>query len=74
MWTQIILWAVTAVVNYLLAPKPENAQPGRLQGAPVVDESGPIPVLFGQRLIAQPNVVWYGAVRAEPIKSDGGKK
>lgn len=76
MWVQVILWVVSAVLSYLLAPKPQNAKPAGLGdvNAPTAEEGREIPVLFGTRDFSGPNVVWYGDLRTTPIKSSGGKK
>lgn len=76
MW-QIVAWVVLTVVSYLLQPKPQSPAtpvPGEMDG-PTVDSSSPVPVLFGTRLMKQPNCVWYGDIGTTPIvKCGGGKK
>jgi hypothetical protein len=79
MWGYIVLWVVSAVLSWALAPRPEfrDAQPGQIgdKELPIASADAPIPVLFGTRVLSQPNVVWWGEVRVEPIKRDaGGKK
>ena len=72
MWTQLIVWAISAIVSYLLTPKPPNAQPGRIE-IPTVDEGRKIGVLFGTRWMKGPHMFWWGDIRTTPIKSKGGK-
>jgi len=78
MW-QIVVWIGLQIVSYLLTPKATSNQssvaPGEVE-ATTVDSSGPVPVLFGTRLISTPNCVWYGDVGTTPIRScsGGGKK
>lgn len=63
------------VISRVLAPKPSAPPPGDISGGiPTAEAGKAIPVLFGTRIIAQPNVVWWGDILAEPIYSDGGKK
>ncbi len=79
MWMQIIGWVVTTVLSALLTPRPkvQNATPGQIgeKDIPMASMDAPIPVVFGTRVISQPNVVWWGDVFVYPImKSSGGKK
>lgn len=79
MWNLIISWVVTSVLSAWLAPKPkmQDAQPGQIgdKDIPMASADAPIPVVFGTRVVSQPNVVWWGDVRADPIvKCGGGKK
>ena len=78
MW-QVVIWIGLQVLSYLLTPRStsnqSNVTPGEVE-ATTVDSSGPVPVLFGTRLISTPNCVWYGDVGTTPIRacSGGGKK
>lgn len=79
MWKMIIGWVITAVLSAWLAPRPkmQDAQPGQIgdKDIPMASADAPIPVVFGTRVVSQPNVVWWGEVNAEPItKCGGGKK
>jgi hypothetical protein len=75
MWQYLIVWVVTAVLSALLAPRPKTTtpKPGQVE-APVAASDGAIPVLFGTRMIKQPNCVWFGDVRTTPIRVKGGGK
>lgn len=75
-WVQLILVIVSIVLSIVLAPKPPQAKDPSINdiSVPVATESDPIPVVFGTVWIEAPNVVWYGALRALPIFSSGGKK
>jgi len=75
MWQYLIVWVITTVLSSLLAPKPKTTtpQPGDVD-APIAATDSPIPVLFGTRMITQPNCVWFGDVRTTPIKTKGGGK
>ena len=74
MW-QFVVWVVLQIISYLLMPKGSSSgstpDPGETSG-PTVDSSSPVPVLFGTRLMKQPNCVWYGDVGTTPIKQCGG--
>lgn len=79
MWNFLIMWIVTTVLSALLAPRPkvQDAQPGQVgdKDIPMASADAPIPVLFGTRVLSQPNVVWWGDVQVIAIrKSGGGKK
>jgi hypothetical protein len=56
------------VINYLFqdkGPEHHSKKPGQI-AAPVVTASASIPVLFGTKIMRQPNVVWYGDIRSIP--------
>jgi hypothetical protein len=76
MWWYLAVFALTLVVSYALAPKPQSQPPAGLGDvkAPTAEEGREIPVLFGTRDLKGPNVVWYGHFRAVAIKKKGGKK
>jgi len=79
MFEYLITWVVTTVLSALLAPRPkvQDALPGQIgeKDIPMASQNAPIPVLFGTRILSQPNVVWWGDVRVVPIRrSSGGKK
>lgn len=78
MLQQIIVWIITTVISALLAPRPKvnDAQPGQIgdKDIPMASQDAPIPVLFGTRVLSQPNVVWWGDVQVIPIRRSGGGK
>lgn len=76
MWWYLAVFAVTLIVSYALAPKPQNQPPAGLGDvkAPTAEEGREIPVVFGTRNVRGPNVVWYGHLRVVAIKKKGGKK
>lgn len=70
-----------AVVGALLAiaftrTKPPGQKPAGLNELelPTAEDGREIPVLFGCRKVKGPNVVWYGDLKTERIKSKSGKK
>lgn len=74
MWPQIIAWVITTIISSMLAPKPQAPTPGEVGGVATAEAGKPIPVLFGTRVISQPNVVWWGDIKTVAIKEKGGKK
>lgn len=72
----LITTAISLAVNYFLAPKPPKPKPaglGEFQ-VPTAEDGREIPVLFGTRDIAGPNVIFYGNLKVTAIKDGGGKK
>ena len=74
-WVQLILFVVSIIISYALAPKPVAPRPAALEdfNAPTAEEVRPIPVIFGTVWIRGPNCLWYGDLRSTPIKVKGGK-
>jgi hypothetical protein len=76
MWMALLVVPLY-VLSYLLRPKTPKADdpvPGELT-ATTVNSSSPIPILFGTRLMKQPNLIWYGDIGTTPIvQESGGKK
>lgn len=75
-WIAAIIFVVALVVAVAMMPKPQSQPPAGLGDiqAPTAEEGREIPVLFGTRDIAGPNVVWYGDFNAVAIRKKGGKK
>jgi hypothetical protein len=75
MWF-FIAFAVLLVATYAFAPKPQNTPPAGLNEIqlPTAEEGREIPILFGTCRVRSANVVWYGDLSSEAIKSKGGKK
>ncbi|MDE2128726.1 MAG: hypothetical protein KGJ74_03550 [Betaproteobacteria bacterium] len=73
---QLAVFVVSLLVSYLLAPKPPQQKPPAVgnEQAPTAQEGTPIPVVFGEVLVKNSNVVWYGDLRVDPIMSSGGGK
>lgn len=73
---QIIVSIILLYVSGLLLPTPKGQapEPGEPGNIPVAKEGEPIPVVFGKPVISAQNVVWYGDLRADPIRKSGGKK
>lgn len=74
MWNYFVMWIITSLISYVLAPKPQQQEPKGLKDIriPTADEGTEIPVIFGTVEVA-PFVAWYGDLRTEEIKK-GGKK
>jgi len=75
-WTQIVTYLALQVLSYLLTPKPKVDKPAAATEAtvPTTELGSEIPVLFGTKEITEPMVLWYGDLRAVPIRKKGGKK
>lgn len=74
--TAILILASVYALSVALAPKPPAPQPpAALEdfSIPVAEEGRPIPVVFGTVTITGPNVLWYGDLRAQAIRSKAGK-
>jgi len=71
LFSLLLTWFVTTIVGELLRPKPkiENAKAAKLSdfGFPTATEARAVPVLWGTREIAGPNVVWFGDFVAQPV-------
>lgn len=71
MWNFIATWVVSAIVSMALAPRPRltNQMPGQIgdRDLPIAGAGSRIPVVFGTRVLSQPNVVWWGDVETYPI-------
>lgn len=73
----LVAWAAVAVLgSFLRSPRKsdESVLPATMEDidVPTATEGRPVPVLFGTRLIENPNVVWWGDLRTVAIKSKGG--
>jgi hypothetical protein len=78
MFLQLIVAFVLLVVSYLLMPKQKRSDPTVQtitdEDFPLAEEGTEIPVVFGEVVLAAPNVVWWGDVKTREIRSSGGKK
>lgn len=75
-FVQLLVFVVSALIQAALAPRPPQPKPATISDfdVPTAEEGRPIPVVFGEVLLLGLNVVWYGDLYAEPIKTKGGKK
>lgn len=73
---QLVIVIVAAVVAAAMAPKPPVPKPAALQDfdVPMAEEGRPIPKVFGEWLVKDPNVLWYGDLATTAIKTKSGKK
>lgn len=77
MW-MFIYFAVTlilSVASYIMSTRQQQDASVSADDfeATTATQSGTIPVVFGTCWLGQ-NVVWYGSVDTEAVKSKGGKK
>ena len=73
----LISLAISVVVGigmFMLMPKPQTAKPPSISAkkfeVPTAEEGREIPVLFGTRMIAGPNVTWWGDVESIKYEID----
>mgnify|MGYP006894100190 CR=1 FL=1 len=73
---QAIIMIVAIIIAVALAPKPPQPKPAALADfdAPTAEEGKPYCKVFGEAVIRDPNVLWYGDLSSEPIRKKGGKK
>lgn len=76
MWSFISLIAST-LLSVILAPnnKAQEVPPKSLEDVDITtaEQNRPIPIVFG-RVRIRGNVTWYGDLRVEEVKKEGGKK
>lgn len=67
----LLIQLVTMAISYALTPKPETKPPAALEDfkVPSAEEGKELGVVFGTVWIESPNVVWYGNLKAVPIKA-----
>jgi len=75
MWVQLVIMVISAVVSYMMAPKPDQPKPAAIGDftVPTAEENRSIPVIFGRVKVTGPNVVWYGDLFTIAIKGKGKK-
>lgn len=73
---QIIIMIVAIILAVVLAPKPPQPKPASLQDfdVPTAEEGKPYCKIFGEVVVKDPNVLWFGDLSSEPIRKKGGKK
>lgn len=69
----MIMLVVSYAVTMSMMPKPEKPVAGQLD-VPTAEPGGVVPVCFGENILKQSNVIWYGNASTTEIKSKGGKK
>jgi len=69
----IVMIIISYGMMMIMAPKPEKPVAGQLD-IPTAEQGGNVPVCFGENVMKQSNVIWYGNASTIPIKSGGGKK
>lgn len=71
-WFNLFIGIVPWVLTRLFTPRRRTPSPKPASlsdvDVPTAEEGRPVPVVFGMALIRGANVVWYGDLKAEPIK------
>lgn len=72
-------WVIALVVILLIAvalmPQPEVPEPTKEDfETPTAREGDPVSVIFGECDVKSANTVWVGDIKADAIRSSGGKK
>lgn len=70
---QLAIMAVSSVVSYALAPKPEDSTTANKLGRPTAQDGMVIPVVFGPCLMKDVCVLGFGDVSSHAIIANGGK-
>lgn len=69
-----IALAVVAIVVAVLPKPPEQKAPSVTDfEVPTAEEGRPIPVVFGVVTVTGSNVVWYGDIAYQPVRTKSGK-
>lgn len=70
MW-YLVVFIASIAVSYALAPKPPTPQPSSLSdlNVPTAQTGKGIKMIYGTCRIQDPNIVWYGDLRTQAIKS-----
>lgn len=73
---QIVIMIVAAIVAASMASKAPTPKPAAITefDVPTAEEGRPIPKVFGEVWVPDPNVLWYGNLRSTPVKTKAGKK
>ena len=75
-WFMLGAFFVSTAIGYFLRPgipKPRKPSFEDLK-APTVDAASVIPEIFGQKWVKSNNIVWYGDLKMDAVKTKGGKK
>lgn len=71
----LVLMVISAAISYLTAPRPErNDAVVQKLDVPTAEAGKGIPVIFGDILLKDANVIDYFDPKTEPISSGGGGK
>ena len=67
----VIVLAISALISYLLAPKPPDAPDPEPVDLPTCEQGTPYGIIFGQPIrFKSAMILWYGAVRTHRFKND----
>lgn len=71
----LVFAAVVIILAIALQPKVPSMKPPELSeiDVPTAEQGRPIAKVFGRVTVQAPNIVWYGDLGYNKIKSSGGK-
>ncbi len=69
----IVMLVISYAITMSMQPKPQKPVAGQLE-IPSAEQGSNVPVCFGENIVKQSNVIWYGDASVQPIKTKGGKK
>lgn len=71
----LVVALIVVVLAVALQPKPPGQKPPSLSeiDVPTAEQGKAIPKVFGRRIVQSPNIVWYGDLGYNKIKSSGSK-
>ena len=74
-WIYYVIMLVISILSYVLRPKPPTPKPALLEefDLPSPDEGTAQRVIFGERRKKQWEVLWYGNMRTDRIRTSSGK-
>lgn len=67
-WIALLITIGFSILGQLLAPKQAGPKAEERPQLPEIDETRPIPVLWGEWLITSPQLFWWGDYQSTPIK------
>lgn len=75
MWPQLIIAVVLVILAVALAPKAPEPKPPSMEDIdmPTAEEGGAIPKVYGTYVVKSPNIIWYGDLGYQAVKTKSGK-
>lgn len=69
----LIYAAIVVILAFALQPKTPGVKPASLSeiDVPTAKQGKPIPKVFGKKIVQSPNVVWYGDLGYNKVRTKG---